>query len=119
MQNIILIAAALLFGFSTTSYAAGKGNHQRNHSELTPDQLGYAEPPTNGDNEKHSPFATQMGGYSLKFDTTERQHIGPPDPGGVSQFRQDPLIPGLGFKLSKPLYNDFWRFGGSSEDKKD
>jgi hypothetical protein len=119
MQKIIMIAAAVLVGVAITSYAAGKGNHQRNHSELTPDQLGYAESPTNGDNEKHSPFATQMGGYSLKFDTTERQHIGPPDPSGVSQFRGEPLIPGLGFKLSKPIYNDFWPLGGSSEKERE
>ena len=118
MQRITAIATALLFGLSTAGYAAGKVNHLRSPSELMPDQLGYAESPTNEGDQKHAPFATQMGDYSLTFDTTKSPNIGPPDPGGVSQLREEPLISGFGFKLTKPLENNFWGFDGSSENKK-
>ena len=118
MKASVACAAAFLIAFSAVSHAAGRSNVPRKHSELTPAQLGDSEVTDDGGSQTNSPLSAQVGEYSLNLDTTERRVSGAPDPAGLSPLRQEPIIPGLGLKLTRPLPNNFWNFGTPSDEQK-
>lgn len=84
------IALALVAGFATACSAAEKGKDG---------QPEYALP------------SAQFGDYSLKLDTTAPKPLDSPEPGALTDLRRDTIRPFVGFRLSRPISDDFWKIG--------
>jgi hypothetical protein len=91
MKAGAFFAIALLLGFTSVCSAAEKGRDS---------QSKYALP------------SAQLGDYSLKLDTDQPRSLDVPDSGALTALkRDDTMKPFVGFSLSRPITDDFWKIG--------
>lgn len=90
MKLVALSAVALLAGGVTVCSAA----------EVDKNSLPKYEFPS-----------AQLGDYSLKLDTDAPKPLNSPDSGALTPLKQDSIQPFVGFSLSRPITDDFWKIG--------
>lgn len=90
MKLGVLLALALFVGFASVCSAADNGKIG---------QSKYALP------------SAQFGDYSLKLDTTAPRPLDSPDPGALTDLKRNTIRPFIGFSLSRPISDSFWKIG--------
>ena len=90
MKLVALSAVALLAGGVTVCSAA---------------EIDKNSPP------KYEFPSTQLGDYSLKLDTDAPKPLDSPGSGALTSLKQDSVRPFVGFSLSRPITDKFWKLG--------
>jgi len=60
---------------------------------------------------KYALPSAQFGDYSLKLDTDKPKPLDVPDSGALTPLKRETIDPFVGFKLTRPITDDFWKFG--------